>query len=66
MLQRNGDGTLDTKTIDVRISASASAGPISGVITDISTGAAEQDVTVSGTVTAAAAPHLTLSPATLP
>ena len=43
-------GTVDTTTIDARISASASVGGISGDITNTSTGATEQDVSVSGTV----------------
>jgi hypothetical protein len=43
-------GTLGPTTIESRISASAVTGPITGSISDTSTGATAQDVTVSGTV----------------
>jgi streptogramin lyase/uncharacterized protein YkwD len=45
-----GNGTLATTTISARISAAAALGTISGKITDTSTGAPEQDVSVSGMV----------------
>src|SRR5262249_36038636 len=45
-----GNGTLATTTISARISALAALGTISGKITDTSTGATEQDVSVSGMV----------------
>ena len=48
-------GTLATTTIQVRISASASVGSITGNITNVSTGATEQDISVSGTVNPAVA-----------
>jgi streptogramin lyase/uncharacterized protein YkwD len=45
-----GNGKLATTTISARISAAAPPGTISGKISDISTGATEQDVSVSGMV----------------
>ncbi|MCB9935670.1 MAG: hypothetical protein H6840_08240 [Planctomycetes bacterium] len=45
-------GTWPNTTIYVRIAASASAGPISGNVTNATTGATTQNVAVSGTVTA--------------
>ena len=56
-------GTVDTTTIDARIAASASVGGISGAITNTSTGATEQDVSVSGTVNAV--PTIIISTGTL-
>ena len=53
-LTPSSGGFLASTTIDVRISASASAGSISGSVTNTSTGATEMDVTVSGMVTLAA------------
>ena len=44
------NGVLASTTIDVRVSASASVGSISGNITNASTGATTQNVSVSGTV----------------
>ena len=44
------DGTVGTTTIDVRISAGASVGWLSGDITASSAGATTQDVSVTGTV----------------
>jgi hypothetical protein len=58
-------GTVASTTINTRITSSAAQGAISGKITDTSTGATEQDVTVTGTVTAAAAPTVTVSPSSL-
>ena len=64
-------GTLATTTIDARISASAALGGISGSITDISAGAAEMNVSVSGlvitvpTVTSPTATSITTTLATL-
>jgi hypothetical protein len=58
-------GNLATTTINARISAAATQGAISDKITNVSTGATEQDVTVTGTVNAAAAPTITVSPTTL-
>ena len=52
-------GTVASTQIDARIQASASVGTISGSITNVSTGATEQDITVSGTVNAVA-PSLTV------
>ncbi len=49
-LTENG-GVLGSTTIDARISAAATAGSISGNISNTSSGATEQDVAVSGTVT---------------
>ncbi len=43
-------GTLGSTTIEARIGPSAVTGPITGSISDTSTGATAQDVTVSGTV----------------
>jgi hypothetical protein len=57
-------GTVASTTINVRITSSAAVGAISGKITDTSTGATEQDVTVTGTVTAAA-PTIVVSPNSL-
>ncbi len=45
-------GTVGTTTVLATIAANASLGPISGTIAADSTGATEQDVTVSGTVEA--------------
>ena len=44
------DGVVNTTTIDARISDSASAGSIGASIANTSTGATEQDMTVSGMV----------------
>ncbi len=46
-------GTVGTTTVLATIAANASLGPISGTIAANSTGATEQDVTVSGTVESA-------------
>ena len=54
-------GTVARTTIEVRISASAAVGPISGKITNTSTGATEQDVSVSGTVNAVRTPAIMVS-----
>src|SRR5262249_30869547 len=62
-LQLGGSATLPATTISARISASAAAGSISGNISNASPGAAERDVSVSGTVHAAT-PSLTVSPPT--
>src|SRR5205823_2085471 len=43
-------GTVASTTINVRITGSAAQGAVSGKITDTSTGATQQDVTVTGTV----------------
>ena len=56
-------GAVNTTTIDARIAASASVGSISGEITNTSTGATEQDVSVSGTVNAV--PTISISAGTL-
>jgi hypothetical protein len=56
-------GTVMTTTIEARISASAAVGSISGKITDVSPGATERDVSVSGTVNPA--PAITVSPTSL-
>jgi hypothetical protein len=55
-------GTLASTTIYVRISASASAGPLSSNVTNVSSGATTQDVAVTGTVNAA----ITVGPSSLP
>ena len=55
-------GTLDSKTISVRIAAVAAQGSPSGNVTLASTGATTANVAVSGTVTAAGAPSVTVSP----
>ena len=47
--------------IEARIRASAAVGPLSGKITNTSSGATEQDVSVSGTVNAVPAPAITVS-----
>ncbi|HVA51251.1 MAG TPA: FG-GAP-like repeat-containing protein, partial [Pirellulales bacterium] len=47
-------GTLPATVIDVRVTALVNAGSVQGTITDTSSGAAEQDVSVSGTVAPAA------------
>ncbi len=52
-------GTVNTTTIDARIAATASVGEISGEISNTSTGATAQDVSVSGTVNAV--PTITVS-----
>jgi hypothetical protein len=54
-------GTVARTTIEARISASAVGGPLSGKITHTSTGASEQDVTVTGTVNKASPTLLTSS-----
>ena len=46
------NGTLATTTIQVRISASASVGSITGNITNVSAGATELDISVNGNVNA--------------
>jgi hypothetical protein len=43
-------GTVASTTINVRSAASATAGAISGKVTNVSAGATQQDVTVTGTV----------------
>ena len=43
-------GTVSTTTVSARITATAPLGPVSGTIAADSTGATEQDITVSGTV----------------
>ena len=59
-------GTVGTTTILARIAASAALGPVSGMIAADSTGATEQDISVSGTVNpAATTAGLTLSPASV-
>ncbi len=54
-------GTVASTTIDARISATAATGPVSGSITNTSTGATEQGVSVSGTVNAVGTPTITVS-----
>ncbi len=49
------NGTLATTTIQVRISASATVGSITGNITNVSSGATEVDLNTSGIVTPAVA-----------
>jgi parallel beta-helix repeat protein len=55
-------GTVGTTTVFARITAGAPLGPLSGTIAADSTGATEQDITVSGTVTA---PTITVSTSSL-
>ena len=43
-------GTVDSTTVEVRISAAASVGPISGSITNVSTGTTTENVSISGIV----------------
>ncbi len=57
------NGTLANSTISARISASAAVGSIGGNITNTSTGAAEQDVSVSGTVNSGPTPSVMFSAA---
>jgi hypothetical protein len=57
------DGTLASTTIDVRISASAAGGNVSGNITNTTSGTSEMDVTVSGSVNSGST--LTVSPTSL-
>jgi hypothetical protein len=62
------NGTVAQTTISARISAGAAAGNITDNITATSTGGAvsvTQNVAVTGTVTAVAAPTITVSPASL-
>src|SRR5208337_821019 len=54
-------GTVGTTTILARIAATAPLGPVSGVIAADSTGATEQDITVSGTVIPVPTPIITVS-----
>jgi len=56
-------GTVGTTTILARIAATAPVGPVSGVIAADSTGATEQDITVSGTVNPVPTPSITVRPA---
>ena len=58
-------GTVASKTILARIAASATAGSITGNITNNSIGATPQDVAVTGTVSAVGSPSVTITPATL-
>ncbi len=63
-LAANG-GTVPTTTIEAEIAPDSPLGTISGQITDTSTAATEQDVTVSGMVELAPTPTITLSTTTL-
>jgi hypothetical protein len=54
-------GAVANTTISTRIAASAVAGPLTGKITNTSTGATEQDVNVTGTVNAVTTPTITVS-----
>ena len=59
-------GTVASTTITVRIAGSAAQGAISAKVANTSTGATEQDVTVSGTVNAVTQqPTITISATTL-
>jgi hypothetical protein len=58
-------GVVASKTIEARISASATAGTINAKITNSSIGATTQNVSVSGTVTAIGTPKITPSTNTL-
>ena len=58
-------GIVTSKTIETRLSASAAVGPVSGTITNTSTGAPEEDVSVTGTVDAGASPTVSISPTSL-
>ena len=56
----NDGGSVSTTTISARIASTATVGAISGSITNLSTGATSQSVSVSGTVNAVATPTLTI------
>lgn len=58
-------GTVDPKTIEVRIAGSASAGSVSGNVVCSSTGAGSKNVAVSGEV-ASAAPTITVTEVFVP
>lgn len=58
-------GTVDSKTIEVRIAGSASAGSVSGNVVCSSTGASSKNVAVSGEV-ASAAPTITVTEVFVP
>ena len=58
-------GTVADTTINVEITSTAAVGPVSGNITNASTGATTQDVSVSGTVNAVATPTITVNPNSL-
>ena len=58
-------GTLANTTIYVRIAATATAGPISGNVTNAGGGATTQNVAVSGTVNAPTSAVVTATPASL-
>lgn len=58
-------GTVDSKTIEVRIAGSASAGSVSGNVVCSSTGAGSKNVAVSGEV-ASAAPTITVTEVFVP
>jgi len=58
-------GTVGVTTILARIAATAPLGPISGKIAADSTGATEQDITVSGTVNPVLTPTITVSTSAL-
>src|SRR5262249_35199984 len=45
-------GTVASTTINVRITGSAAQGAVNGKVTNVSTGATQQDVTITGTVNA--------------
>src|SRR5208283_4625163 len=58
-------GTVGTTTVLARITATAPLGPVSGVIAADSTGATEQDISVSGTVNPVPTPTITVSTSSL-
>ena len=58
-------GTVGTTTVLARITATAPVGPVSGMIAADSTGATEQDITVSGTVNPVPTPTITVSTSSL-
>ncbi len=57
--------TVGTTTVLARITAGAPAGPVSGMIAADSRGAAERDITVTGTVNPASVPAITVSTSSL-
>src|SRR5208282_5759494 len=58
-------GTVVTTTVLARITATAPLGSVSGTIAADSTGATEQDITVSGTVNPVLTPTITVSTSSL-
>ena len=58
-------GTVSTTTVLARITATAPLGSVSGTIAADSTGATEQDITVSGTVNPVLTPTITVSTSSL-